>query len=250
MKIIVVEDEFRSRNGIVNLLKKTKEEYEVVAVAEDGYEGMDLVRQLKPDVVITDIQMPKISGLEMIENLRNSGIGCRFVILSGYADFKYAQAGIKLGVVDYLLKPITYHNLAEVMERVEKDIAMEINKKKRTEKVIPDKKVEESAYSLLVTKMISAVETRYQEKLSLDVFSEKYNVTPEYLSAIFSKETGKAFVNYLRDIRIARAKELLMNSNKKVYEIAFEVGYNDSKYFCRIFKEAVGVSPKDYCKYQ
>lgn len=74
-------------------------------------------------------------------------------------------------------------------------------------------------------------------------------VTPEYLSRMFSREVGRPFVNYLKEYRIGKAKEMLQKGNRKIYEIAFEAGYSDVKYFCRVFKEVTGVSPKKYLQY-
>ena len=97
--------------------------------------------------------------------------------------------------------------------------------------------------------MIGYIHEHYQDKLTLDDLAERYKVTPEYLSRMFSREVGRPFVNYLKEYRIGKAKEMLQKGNRKIYEIAFEAGYSDVKYFCRVFKEVTGVSPKKYLQY-
>lgn len=232
-RIIVVEDEFRIRQGLVNLIKKINPECKVVGEAENGYEGLKLIRDLGPDFVITDIHMPKMNGLDMIEKVMEYGIHCRFVILSGYAEFDYAQKGIRLGVEDYLLKPVTISKVKELVNKL-----MEEDEKKEPR--------EDERYSKVVNDMVHTIDSDYGQRLGMDIFAEKYRLTPEYLSLLFAKETGTTFSNYVKRIRIEHAKELLLGSNLKIYEVACRVGYSDQKYFSKVFKEYTGVSAKQY----
>ena len=105
--LIVVEDEFRIRDGLSRLIQRLNMGVKVIGEAENGLEGLKMIQDLQPDIVITDIRMPKIEGLEMIRKAREMNIGCTFIILSGYAEFRYAQTAISYGVTDYLLKPVT-----------------------------------------------------------------------------------------------------------------------------------------------
>ena len=238
LKIVIVEDEYAARTGVERLIGRLGEAYQVVGCAENGHEGLLMVREHRPDVMFTDIRMPRMSGLEMMQHLRETGYDCRFVILSGYAEFEYAQKGMTLGATDYLLKPITVATLRALLERLEREIHPE-----------PEKtSAPNPAYSLMVSQAVDAINRRYSDKLSLESLAASLSVTPEYLSALFSKETGRPFVIYLREVRIEHAKELLRTSGKKVYEIAFDVGYPDVKYFCRVFKEATGVSAREYAR--
>lgn len=229
-KIVVVEDELLIRSGLVHLLRKLG--YHVAAEAENGLEGLKLIRDIVPDLVITDVQMPQMDGLKMIEEVLSLGLTPKFVILSGFADFKYAQKALRLGAVEYLLKPISVQSLTEMLTRLCGEEEEEV--------------VEETCYCDLVQQMVRTVEHNYGQRLGLDLFSEQFKMTPEHLSRLFAKETGKTFSDYLRQVRLEHAKQMLCTTNLKIYEIACRVGYPDAKYFSKIFKEYTGYSAKQY----
>ena len=236
MKIVVIEDEIHSRLGLYELIQSFGEPYKLVGEASDGYEGLRMIKELSPDVVITDIRMPKVDGLKMISDIRSCNSDVRFVILSGYADFEYAKQGIVLGIEDYLLKPITPRILRETLDRIyQKSLKPE-------QPPIPESPV----CSPVVRSITEDIQKNYAQKLSLDGYAERFKMTPEHISRLFAKELGVTFSTYLTDMRMEKAKELLLNKNLKSYEIACMVGYNDAQYFCRAFKKAEGISTKEY----
>lgn len=233
--IVIVEDEHRTREGLARLIEKLDPEFKVVGEAEDGLEGIRLIQSIVPDIVITDIRMPRITGLEMVEKIRDMNIKIRVVILSGYADFAYAQQAIRLGVADYLLKPVTIAMVRELLEKM-----------KDEEKETDEPSLQEQKYSMIVQKAVNEIHVHYSQQLRLESFAAENNITPQYLSSLFSKETGTTFSNYLRDYRMEKAKELLQTGKMKVYEVACAVGYPDQKYFSRVFRECTGISAKQY----
>ena len=125
MKIVIVEDERKSLMGLTALAGQLEERWTIAGTVENGEEGNGLIGACQPDVVITDVMMEPMNGLEMMEAVREREIECKFIVLSGYADFKFAQKAIQLGSVDYLLKPVTRKTLREVLERVEQKIREE-----------------------------------------------------------------------------------------------------------------------------
>ncbi|MBO9598418.1 MAG: response regulator, partial [Cohnella sp.] len=125
MKIILVDDEIFVRKGLLALIPWQRLGYEVVGEADDGEEAMKLIDRLRPDVVITDIRMPVMDGLRMIGNVReNGGYAPKFIIISGYSDFKYAQQAVRYGVQDFILKPIDEDELTVALLRI-KDLIEE-----------------------------------------------------------------------------------------------------------------------------
>ena len=227
-KIIIVEDEFRIRNGLSTLINKLDMGCKVIGEAENGFEGLKMISDMEPEVVITDIKMPKMDGLSMIRQAKEMGACCDFVILSGYA-----EQGIQLGVMDYLLKPISVSDVKELLNKLneEKEITQGLNRENCSD---------------IVREMINVIEESYGMKLQLDAIAEKFHMTPEYLGNLFAKETGITFSNYLRQVRMEKAKELLTGTDMKIYEVACAVGYPDQKYFSKVFKEYVGVSAKQF----
>ena len=128
MKILIVEDEVNAREGLGNLLVKLSDNYVVCGKASDGEQGLMLAKVHKPDLIFTDIEMPKLNGLDMLQKIKEDGQDPYVMILSGYSDFKYAQKGIRLGVEEYLLKPITYSNLKSSMEQIERKFGLKKEK--------------------------------------------------------------------------------------------------------------------------
>lgn len=511
MRILIVEDEVNAREGLAELLGKISPEYIVCGKASDGEQGIQMADALKPDLVIADIEMPRLNGLEMIEAIKELGQEPLFVLLSGYSDFKYAQRGIKLGVDEYLLKPITYSNLKNIMMEMGDKLSAKQAKASMAENALPkedllkevllgSERICELAYKILeksvkpgrnmflagfhfrhkstetqqrlihqlvdfldfyrmktyfysfikeynivavlihtstelpeiikmlkynllfsfsrndlndvsismlelnelceikyalnklealskwslifgtkeilwlefiqnhkkseciyprsieaeaqhavqnndygrlseinrklvsylkrdvcdpfkaldfcsryvfsiisylallkgsnnsslmepegqgileliknsctlqeleehlcyfvekicqqedegakikslpVRKAVNHIEEYYNDRISLEEIAAKINITPEYLSRLFTKEIGKSFSDYVKEYRIEKARQLLLNDKMKIYEIAEKVGYSDPKYFCKIFKEVTGLSPKEYMK--
>lgn len=115
LKIIIAEDEEIIRQGLVRTLPWSDYNAEIVGEAADGKEALSLIRRIHADVVITDIRMPRLSGLELARILHESGSSPRIIFLTSYADFTYAQQAIRLGAADYLLKPVDEAELAKVL---------------------------------------------------------------------------------------------------------------------------------------
>lgn len=242
MRIIVVDDEARTRTSLINQIKKLFPEFEIVGEADNGLEGLKLIQSQQPNLVITDIKMPGVDGLKMIENARTISPGTQYLVLSGYAEFELAQKAVRLSVIDYLLKPITVNQLKNTLLKFKED-ANKVNEKQ--EKPTDDKY---GNYSDFVSYIVNDIDKSFSKKLYLEDYALKLNITPQYASNIFSLETGKPFSAYLRDVRIDNAKKLLETTDLKIYEIALQSGYSDVKYFCRVFKETLGTSPKNYAR--
>ena len=136
MRIVVVEDENSIRNGLVRMLPKLKETYEVVGCASDGKEGMEVVNRTRPDLIIMDIQMPQMNGLDMLEVLREKHVQCRVIVLTAYSDFAYAKKAIDLGIENYLLKPLKIPELKKTLEQVEKALTQEREREELQERLL------------------------------------------------------------------------------------------------------------------
>ena len=128
MKIVIVEDEIRIREGLIKLLGRIDRNYQVVGEADNGKSGLELILSIKPDLIITDVQMPEMDGLEMLRCLQKEGVFPKVIILSAYSEFSYAQQAIKLGVSEYLIKPIMINELTQSLRAVEQQLKAEVEK--------------------------------------------------------------------------------------------------------------------------
>ena len=124
MKILIAEDEIRIREGLESLLGRFQD-LELVGAVEDGKEGLEAIKRLNPDIVITDVRMPNMDGLEMLKQVAAEGIRIKAIVLSAYSEFEYARQAIKLGVTEYLLKPISVHEFSNAIENIKLEIERE-----------------------------------------------------------------------------------------------------------------------------
>lgn len=233
--VVIVEDEYRTRNGIKNLIPRLNPHFQIIGEAEDGIEGIEIVKNLNPDIVFSDIKMPKINGLKMIEDIKEMGFHPTFVLLTGFANFDYAQQAIRLGVEDYILKPISIEKMKNLLDK--------LSLKKEEDK---EEGKSTSPYSPLIQDIITCINTNYSKHINLNSIARSLHLSSEYISAKFTKETGENFSSFLKRIRIENAKILLIKGNDKIYEVATKVGYDDAKYFSRVFKEYNGISASEF----
>ena len=122
MRIVIVEDEAPIREGMEGILKKLNPSYELAGKAADGIEGLEVIRRVKPDLIIMDIRMPDMDGLTMLKKLREEGVASKALILSAYSDFSYAKQAMELGVSTYLLKPVKIQELKKVLKQMEEEV--------------------------------------------------------------------------------------------------------------------------------
>ena len=227
----------------------------VVGEAKDGLDGLEKIKELSPDIVLVDINMPGMDGLEMLEQSIQE-YGYEAIIVSGYSEFEYARKGMRLGVTEYLLKPVNYNELygairkittkKQAADRLKDDIRQIGIEKKKLGILNPPEAApgsESTSSNRYVQLMIRSVEENYSSRLSLTDISEQCKMSCTYLNAKFKSETGYTFNDYLNRYRMQKAVELLKTDKYKVYEIADLVGFSDYKYFIKVFKKYVGCSP-------
>lgn len=245
-KVIVVEDETVVRRGIILTINWAALNCVIVGEASNGQEGEALIGRLNPDIVVTDVKMPRMDGVEMITLLRSRGCRTRFILLTAYSDFKYAQSALRLGVSDYLIKPLSDGNLEEAILRVCGQMEESVKKEETNDTPILRFNLEKKAKSKYVEQAIRFIRSNYREDINISTVAGSLEISEGYLSRVFKKETDYTFTNYLIYYRIQLAMNLLKDCRVKVYEVADRVGYSDTNYFSAQFKKIVGVSPSEY----
>lgn len=237
MKIMIVDDEKPIRQWFSYILGKVGD-VEIIGSYPNGKAALEACYEEQPDVIFTDIMMPIMDGIELTQHVKNQYPDVEVVILSNFDDFEYVYKGLKLGAEDYLLKAqADDEKIVEVLVYL---------KEKLQSKKIPEKKVESEYSSEIVQQMISYMENEYQNPIKLSQIAKYLNYNSDYLSSIFKKFTGKNFNTYLIEIRMEKAKELLIEGTKKIREVAELVGYTNEMYFSTAFKGYTGISPKKF----
>ncbi|MEF2607976.1 MAG: response regulator [Schaedlerella sp.] len=235
MKILIIDDEPKIRNGLSNLLTR-REGWEVAGAYENAADALKYLAVNQVDVMITDIKMPEISGLELIARIRERDKKTAIIILSGYSNFQFAQRAIELGVSRYLTKPTNPRELICVLEETEKKLGGKQEKEKDSGK-IPN---------LFVQKAADYIKLNYSEKISIKEIADQLYLSPNYLSELFKKHTGKTISEYLTDYRLEKACQLLDHAEYRVGDVSGMVGIHDGRYFSNMFKKKYGMTPTEY----
>lgn len=245
-KVIVVEDETMVRRGIIMTIGWGALDCMIVGEAANGEEGAGLAARLMPDIIITDVKMPRMDGVEMIRKLRAEGCRARFIILTAYGDFKYAQSALRLGVSDYLLKPLKDGDLEQAILNIRAQL--EEKRDEQEEERLPVFKLlpEQKAANKYVEGAIRYIRGHYREDINISTVARSLEISEGYLSRVFKKETNYTFTSYLTYYRMKRAMDLLRDCRVKVYEVAEQVGYSDTAYFSAQFKKIMGIAPSEY----
>ena len=245
IRLIVIDDEAIHRKGLSNLIRKLRPNYEINQF-KDGSDALNFLKENEVDIIITDIRMPLLDGLSFIRECNYKNINTKIIILSAYAEFEYAQNAISLGVFDYILKPVDIEKVINILNRVEESIKKDKNNKIKEINLMLSCKLNGDKSGIISDIYIDYINNNYMHDISLDEIAEKFHFNSSYFSTIFKEKMGMNFVKYLLKIRIEKACEFLIGTDKKIYEIAQLVGYKDCKYFNRVFKREMLVSPEEY----
>lgn len=360
LRVLIADDEAEARNNMVEIIDWESCGIEIAGMAGAGAAAYEMINRLRPDIVILDIEMPGMTGIEVIERVTaEKQILPAFIIMSGYDDFEYARQALRLSVVEYLLKPFlpaeivgAIHRSVRYLEAVRvlalpdcpeepkspgdalggnfnlsamwypaREEARLVQALKAggldgaldhiqrfwsaadehndgeprrlfhcalmlyseicrllVERgcVLPTaafqtpRRRDESAGEALareITRIVTEahglldqnrdahmyvknamdyIDAHYSENLTLELVAGKTGISPSYLSGAFTRASGVCFVDYIQSVRVGKAKELLRATSLKTYEVAYQVGYEDAKYFSQVFKKVEGITPTDF----
>lgn len=236
-QLIVVEDESKIRDGIIHLFPWESAGFQVVGDFADGQQALEYVLSNPVDVVLTDIRMPRMDGLTLAHRLEECGREIPVVFLSGYQDFNYLQEAIRVGVKDYLVKPILHDQLLTCFERI---------RERLDRRGSAESKGESPSYHQQLIRVVQEYIRNNVRDATLEDAAVLVNLSPNYLSRIYKERTGHSFTDYLVETRMQKAAEFLRGIEYRHYEIAYMVGYENPKNFSRAFKQYYKVTPKEY----
>lgn len=261
IRLLIADDEKLEREALAELVQRRFEREVVLEVAENGRKAADTAVLWGADLILMDIEMPGMSGLDAARAVLAQRPSCRVIFVTAYSLFQYAHEAVHLGACDYLLKPVDPDELEASVRRAMRQIETERKleelaaarpqpEQTETEEEAEDapEESENSQTALVMAHVRRYLEDNYMFDLSLDSVGEILHISPAYLSAQFKKYQKMNFLDCLTELRINAAKELLNDPFRSSAEVASMVGYEDASYFARAFKKRTGVTPTQYRK--
>lgn len=256
MVLLIADDEEIIRNGLLSLTWREAGIKRVLA-AENGVQARDILKQETVDILVTDIRMPGLSGLELAEYVKEQCLDVKVILLTGFSDFEYAKKAVKYGVFEYVLKPVKPKELLQSVQ----EAVWELDTSRRKENLVS--KYEDGSGNFHAVEqmtryfrhcspdfleMVKDIAEHYNTDITLNSLSQRYHFNPIYLSRMIKRESGYAFSNILASIRMYHAVQLIRETNMKINMICDSTGFNDSRYFSQIFRKAFFCTPMQYRK--
>lgn len=238
VKLLIADDEEFIRRSVAKYIKLHTDRFTKIYEADNGQTAIDLILKHQPDLLLLDVQMPLKNGIDVMQEAARAGLYPITVILSGYDEFKYAQQALKFGAKEYLLKPTRAADILKCLTKLADQYILS------EEETNPKEVIGQN--NTIVKMAQEYIEEHYTESLTLTEIAERIGISGGYLSTLFSQNLQCGFVDYLNKIRIEHACCYLEQNYFKTYEIAYKVGFNDEKYFSKVFKKFKGMSPKEY----
>lgn len=244
-RVVIADDEETIRSGLKKLIESYDLNLTVVAVAKDGEEALQFINKYRPEIILMDINMPFMNGLEAIEEITKVDSEAKIIIISGYDQFNYAQKALELGVYSYVLKPIQFREFKNTIVKAMDSYCKrmwELNK-------IKDSDFDLETHESIGCQVVNYIKEHFtQNDLTLKMISDNLHISQSYTAKIVKQQTGCSFTCYLNNLRINMASKILLDKDKSctINEIAEMVGYSSQHYFSRTFKNYTGISPMQY----
>ena len=271
-KVLIVDDEPIICEGLKKSVHWEKFNCEVAGTAQNGLEGLEQMRRLSPDILISDISMNNMDGLAMVAAIRSEFPKVEVCLLTGYRNFEYAQRAIKLGVTRFLLKPSRMDEIEEAITAMTRNLRSNGNlgeeiiddlwdmrsdqERYLYETFIRTRPLEEpgeenrvkgtDANSYVLKQALLYILGNYTHKLSLQDVADNCFVSSWHLSKLLNHYTGRGFFEIINVIRLDKARALLTGTHDRISDISEAMGFQDVAHFSRIFKSYIGCSPKEY----
>ncbi len=247
-RILIVEDEEIIRRGLVSTIDWRSMDCLVVGDAADGRAGLELLRREHPDILLTDIRMPRMDGIAMAECARAEGILPQLVFLTSYAEFGYAKKAIELQAADYLLKPVDEAELTALMRRLAAEGREHRAGESLMEGIDWSRYFADEGLNPYVRQAMERIRSDYRKRISIELLAEEVGVSASYLSRKFKEAVGQTFLELLTRERLQKAVAQLVSGKYRVYEVAEENGFGDYKNFCTVFKKYMQCSPREFMR--
>ncbi|WP_172195041.1 response regulator [Saccharibacillus qingshengii] len=262
--VLLVEDEVFVRESVREIISWEELGFRVIGESGNGEEALDIIRRERPDLVLSDIVMPGLDGLELLKRVRAEGVRSKFVMLTCMGEFEYVRQAMEYGASNYILKlSMSVNSLRDTLRKVGAELteaAGEIGGETSSPspEALPEDGGERSYRDTFrpqhesaiahpeVRRIVEYIHTHYENDITVKSMSRYVMMGENYVSALFKKKTGYTLIYYLHGVRIARAAEQLKETDLPVHEIGQRTGFANDNYFIKIFKRWTGVTPSQY----
>ena len=245
-KVLIVDDEIPEQRHLSDILYRSFPGSVTVQCADNGKEAVSQASLWNPDIILMDIEMPQMNGIEATKLILDNNPNCRIIFVTAYSLFEYAREAVKLRVSDYILKPVVKDEVVSDIEKALDSIGVQ----RQLEGLRGGDESESGEKGAQIVRKVKRwIEKNYSSiYVGLESVAEMLSLSPAYLSSIFKKYSGTNFSDYLSDVRTNAAKELLKDPLRSMSEIARMTGYENGSYFCRAFKKKTGFTPSEFRK--
>jgi two-component system response regulator YesN len=264
-KVLLVEDEVFVRESVKELIHWEEMGYTLVGEAGNGVEALAMIQADPPDLVLTDIVMPLMDGIELLKETRKAGISAKFVMLTCMGDFEYMRQAIEYGASNYVLKlSMSVNDLREMLLKISEELTRASETNGRVLHGQPAAHALQDGHERVnteqekhginldtishpeVSKILAYIEQNFAQDITVKSLSLYVMMGENYVSALFKKKTGQTLIHYLHQFRVNKAIQYLQQTELSVNEIGAKVGFANDNYFIKIFKRLVGFTPSQY----
>ena len=238
--VLIVEDELLELEFLKSIVAEELLPKDKIITCESGIQAVKLAKQYRPDIILMDILIPEMDGLQALEKIKKFLPEACVMILSACSDFSYAQSAIRLRVQEYLLKPIKPSVFKQVFHNLLMTVA--------TGQVHDDEEIveQETNQIYFIEKSLKYIHDNFKQKLPMQLVASNVFLNPQYFSRIFKKEVGVSYIDYVNKLKMEYACKLLETTSYPAYRISSECGFTDPSYFNRVFVQQMNMTPKAY----
>lgn len=240
-KLVIVDDETQTRDALSSYFPWAQLDFEIIGKFDNGKNAIDFLAHTHSDVVLTDVVMPIMSGIELSKELYQMKHPGKIIFLSGFSDFEYARKGMLYGVRNYILKPTKYEEIVSVF----KAIKLELEQESLNGLPMSDIQNDIGYRQRIINAVKEYVKKNYTEA-SLEKAGNLVHMNSSYLSLIFKQTTGQNFSDFLMEVKMKKASVLLKDINLRVNDVSERLGYTNPNNFARAFKQFYGIGPMDF----
>lgn len=255
IKLLIADDETIACSKIRCIIEANFPQIGMISEAYNGKTALEKAKELEPDIVIMDIEMPLVNGIEASRRIKSLLPKCAIIFLTAFASFTYAKQAITLGAVEYLLKPVEEEELVRVIKQtlrqLDSDILELMMAHEESKKLHADRELQKAQgigeRSLMVVHEIKGyIDVHYMDDISVESLADQFQISVSHFNRIFKQTFQTNCKEYVTTVRVEKAKEYLAGSVLTVSEVGSMVGYPDANYFTKVFRKKTGMTPKEY----